>query len=282
MAERAVRRVESHLAGAGGELLFRRAWLPADPERVLLLVHGYAEHSGRYEHVGRWFAERSCAVHGFDHQGHGRSSGARCHVRAFPAFLDDLQVVLDRVRLEHPGLPVTLVGHSMGGLITAAFLIDRRPAVASAVLSGPALSLGPGVTRARILAAKALRRIAPRLAIGSGLDPHGLSRDASVVRGYLEDPLVYRTMTTSLAAALLEAIPATAARSGEVRVPLLILHGREDELCRVEGSQAFFDGVSEPGSDLQVYARLRHEIFNEPEQEQVFRDLLDWLERQEA
>jgi alpha-beta hydrolase superfamily lysophospholipase len=206
----------------------------------------------------------------------------RCHVHEFPDFLDDLQVVLDRVRLEHPGIPVSLVGHSMGGLVTAAFLEERQPAIANAVCSAPALSLGPGVTRARVLAAKALRSLLPRLAIGSGLDPEGLSRDPSVVRAYIEDPLVYRTMTASLAAALLDAIPRTAARASEVRVPLLMLHGESDTLCLVEGSRAFFAGLDVPGSDLRVYAKLRHEIFNEPEREQIYRDVLDWLEREEA
>ncbi len=276
-----MRRVESHLSDARGGVLFRRAWLPSEAERVLLVVHGYAEHSGRYEHFGSWFAERACAVHGFDHQGHGRSSGVRCHVGEFSDYLDDLQLVLDRVRVEHPGLPVSLVGHSMGGLLTAAFLVERRPAIASAVISAAALSPGPGVTKARVLAAKALRLVLPRLVLGSGLDPEGLSRDPSVVRAYIEDPLVSRSMTTSLAAALLDAIPRTAARASQVRVPVLMLHGEDDPMCRVEGSRAFFAGLEVPGSDLRIYPKLRHEIFNEPEREQVYRDLLDWLEREE-
>ena len=248
---------------------------------MLLLVHGYAEHSGRYEHFGSWFAERSCAVHGFDHQGHGRSSGVRCHGVAFSDFLDDLQLVLDRVRLEHPGIPVNIVGHSMGGLVTAAFLEQRSPAIASAVCSAPALSLGPGVTRARVLAAKALRWVLPRLVLGSGLDPEGLSRDPSVVRAYIEDPLVHRSMTASLAAALLEAIPRTAACAAQIQVPVLLLHGEDDPLCLVEGSRGFSAGLGVPGSALRIYPKLRHEIFNEPEREQVYRDLLDWLENEE-
>ena len=281
MADASVRRVESHLEGTRGNLIFRRAWLPADPERVLVVVHGYAEHSGRYDHFGAWFAERGCAVHGFDHVGHGRSSGPRAHVGEFSDFLDDLQQVLDRVRGEHAGIPVTLVGHSMGGLVTAGFLVERRPAISSAVLSAAALELGPGVSRARILTARALRRLMPRLSMGSGLDAQGLSRDPQVVRAYLEDPLVFRTMTASLAAVLLEAIPDTAARASEVRVPLLVLHGEDDPMCPAEGSRRFFADVDVPGSDLRVYPKLKHEIFNEPEQERVFQDLLDWLGREE-
>ncbi len=273
----ALRRLESHLRAGDGLLLFRRAWLPDRAERVLVVVHGYAEHSGRYEGFAEWFAARGAAVHAYDHRGHGRSGGVRSHVGRFDEFLDDLALFLDQVRLEHPDLPVTLVGHSMGGLVTAAFLTERQPALSSAVLSGPALSLGEGVSSLRIAAARLLRRVWPKLVLGSGLDPEGLSRDPEVVRRYLEDPLVFRTMTASLAAALLDAIPRTAARAGEVKVPLLIQHGEEDRLCLPDGSRHFHAGVGSTGSELRIYPGLRHEIYNEPEREKVYQELWDWL-----
>jgi alpha-beta hydrolase superfamily lysophospholipase len=279
--EAAIRRTESHLRGAEGArsapLLFRRGWLPERPWGALLVVHGYAEHSGRYEELGAWFAARGLAVLSYDQRGHGRSEGTRCHVDRFAEFLDDLDLVLERVRSEHPDLPAVLLGHSMGGLVVSAFLADRRPTVAAAVTSGAALALGPGVSRARITAARLMRRVAPRLALGSGLDPAGLSRDPEVVRRYLEDPLVYRTMTTSLAAELLGAIPVVAARAVEVQVPMLLLHGSDDPLCPIEGSRAFHGGVRVPGSAFRAYPGLRHEIFNEPERESVFADLLEWV-----
>ena len=120
------------------------------------------------------------------------------------------------------------------------------------------------------------------MVLGSGLDIDGLSRDPSVVRAYLEDPLVFRTMTASLAASLLEAIPLTAALAGEVRVPLLMLHGEDDPICPVSGSRDFFAALGVPGCELKTYPKLRHEIFNEPERRQVWQDIVDWLERGEA
>jgi len=279
--EPAIRRTETHLRGAeggrGAPLLFRRGWAPERPWGALLVVHGYAEHSGRYEELGSWFAARGLAVEAYDQRGHGRSEGLPCHVDRFGEFLDDLDRVLERVREEHAALPVVLVGHSMGGLVVSAFLADRRPTVAAAVTSGAALAVGPGVSRGRVAAARLMRRLAPRLALGSGLDPGGLSKDPEVVRRYLEDPLVYRTMTTSLAAELLGAIPAVAARAVEVQVPMLLLHGSDDPLCPIEGSRAFHGGVRVPGSAFRAYPGLRHEIFNEPERGAVFEDLLEWL-----
>lgn len=243
----------------------------------MLLVHGYAEHSGRYEEMAGWLAARGAAVYAYDHRGHGRSAGPRCHVGRFAEYLDDLAAMLEWVRKEQPELPVTLIGHSMGGLITLAFLAERQPPVASAVSSAAALAVD-AVSPLRVMLARTVRRVAPRLSIGSGLDLEGLSRDPDVVRRYLDDPLVHRTMTTSLGAELLGAAPRTAARAGQVRVPLLLLHGEADPLCAVEGSARFHAGVRAPGSALRTYPELRHEIFNEPERETIWSDLWSWLE----
>jgi alpha-beta hydrolase superfamily lysophospholipase len=240
-------------------------------------VHGYAEHSARYEPMALWFAERGCVVQAYDQRGHGRSEGVRCHVERFEEFLDDLALVLDAVRSEHPELPITLVGHSMGGLVTLAFLTARKPRVACAVTSGALLSVG-AVSPVRVALARAARRVLPRFAVGSGIDPEGLSRDPEVVRRYLADPLIRRTMTTSLGCELLAAAPRTAALAGEVDVPLLVLHGEADPICPVEGSRAFHAGVRAAGGALRVYAGLRHEIFNEPEREAVWQDVWRWLE----
>ena len=105
MESPAIRRVESHVAGPRGRSLFRRAWLPPAPERALLVVHGFGEHCGRYEKLGAWFAAHASAVFAYDHIGHGESSGARCHVRRFDDYLDDLGNMLALVRQEHPDLP---------------------------------------------------------------------------------------------------------------------------------------------------------------------------------
>jgi acylglycerol lipase len=276
-----VRRVEAHLRGADrsgrAPLIFRRAWLPESPWAALLLVHGYAEHSGRYEEIAAWLASRGIAVHAYDQRGHGLSEGTRCHVDSFDEYLDDLDRVLLFVREAHRDLPCALLGHSMGGLVVCAYLADRRPAIQAAATSGAALQLGPGVSRGRVAAARFVRRVLPRLAIGSGLDLAGLSRDPEVVRKYVEDPYVVRTMTASLAAEILTAIPRVAARAVEVQVPMLMLHGEDDPLCPCEGSRTFSGAVRVPGSAFRSYPGLRHEIFNEPERESVYADLFEWL-----
>jgi alpha-beta hydrolase superfamily lysophospholipase len=274
-----IRRTESHFTGARGHSLLRRTWAPPAPERVLVLVlvHGYAEHSGRYDHVGAWLAARGCGVSGYDHQGHGHSSGPRCHVRRFPDFVDDLEIAVRMARDENPELPLFVVGHSMGGLITACYLVERQPAITGAVLSGPALSLGEGTPRLRLAAARLMSLIAPRLSVSSGLDANGISRDPEVVRAYLADPLIEGTLTARLAAELFARIERTACQASKVGVPLLLLHGEDDPICPAQGSRDFHAGVTVPGSAIEIFPKLRHEIFNEPEQQTVFARLLEWV-----
>jgi alpha-beta hydrolase superfamily lysophospholipase len=277
MKRSVVRRSESRFEGADGASLFRRSWLPPLAEHVLVVVHGFAEHSGRYDELGAWFASRGCAVHALDHRGHGRSAGPRAHVDAFSHFVDDLERFVELVAQEHPGFAPSVLGHSMGGLVVTAFLERGAPGAARAITSAAALSLADDMSRARVIAAKVLRRLLPRLRLASGIDPWGLSRDPDVVQRYLDDPLVFRKMTTALAAELLGAIERVGSGIGDVHLPLLVMHGGDDPICPAAGSRALFARARHPRSRLQLYPKLRHEILNEPEREDVYQDVLDWL-----
>ena len=282
MERRVVRRSTAYLPAADGARLFRRSWLPANPQRVLVAVHGFAEHSGRYDHVGAWFAARDFAVHSYDHRGHGRSDGERGHVDSFSQLLDDLESFLDLVRREHPELPLVLMGHSLGGLVVATLLVERKPDLLGAVVSAPPLELGPGVSKLRLRFARGARRFAPRLRLGAGIDSKDLTRDAKVASAYDDDPLVFKRATASFAAEALETISRTGGAGMHVQIPLLMLHGEADRLCPPRGSRAFHGQLRGAGHRLRVYPMLRHEILNEPEQEQVFEDVLGWVQEREA
>jgi alpha-beta hydrolase superfamily lysophospholipase len=273
-----IRRYELPVAGASAESLFRRGWVPDAPRANVLIVHGFAEHSGRYEHVGRWLAERGFATHAYDHLGHGRSSGTRCHLERFDEYLDDLAHVLAMVRKDAPRLPMFLIGHSMGGLIAAKFVCDRKPDVAGVVLSGPALAVAQGRARVQMWLARTLRLFVPRMRMASGLDLEGLASDPSVLERYLADPLVEEKLTISLAAELMSAVEHTALRGAEMTPPLLILHGSDDTLCAPSGSERFARAA--PRGRFVIYPGLRHEIFNEPSQEEVFKEMVAFLEEQ--
>lgn len=271
-----IRRYEFPIAGAVAEHLFCRGWLPEHPRASVLLVHGFAEHSGRYEHVGRWLAERSYAVHAYDHVGHGRSTGTRCYVDGFSDYLDDLDVVLERVRGESKGLPISLIGHSMGGLVVASYCRERSPDLACAVLSGAALGLPEGSSRMRTRLARMIRAVAPRLKLAPGLDLDGLCSDPAVLKAYLADPLVESHMTAALAAELMAAVERIAGAGAELTLPILVLHGGDDTICPPEASERF--AAEAPQARFRRYAGLRHEIFNEPTYQQVLEDVAAFLE----
>ena len=278
----ATRRVESTFVGSDRLVLFRRSWTGPEPRRAVVLVHGFGEHSGRYDAIGDWLAERGCAVHAHDHRGHGRSAGLRNHVSRFDEYVDDLLELLLLVRAEHEALPLVLVGHSMGGLVVARALVTHPLALACAVLSGAALAPAPGLSRSKIALARVFGAIVPRVRTTSGLPLDGLSRDPDVVRAYEADPFVHTDMTAGLGRALLTTQRETFTEGGRVAVPLLGLHGGDDPICAPWGTERFLEDVRVPGSACKLYPGLRHEIFNEPEREQVWQDLLDFVVRVES
>jgi alpha-beta hydrolase superfamily lysophospholipase len=284
-----IRRQETRLATSGSGSLFRCSWSPPQASRVLVLVHGFGEHSLRYDHFGAWFARRGCAVHAYDLRGHGRSTGRRGHVDRFDQYLDDTCAILERVRGEHPGLRPTLIGHSLGGLVVSSVARERKPDVASFITSGAALAPSPDLSKLKIVLAKGLRFVAPRLSMEVGIDPRSLSNDPEVVQRYRDDPLVHGRMSSSHAVEMLAAIERTQAGGADVDLPMLLLHGADDPLCLKGGSEAFYQSL--PGADaegrgtplapprceLRIYPGMRHEIFNEKGHEEVFEDLLGWV-----
>ena len=267
-----------HFSARGGLKLERRWWLPERATRVVALVHGLAEHSARYDFVGRWLAARHFAVYAFDQRGHGRSAGPRTHCPDFDALLDDIESFLRTFEAELDGRPLVLLGHSMGGLEVARLLADRKPPVTAAVLSGPALGVADGAPRSRLVLARALSALLPRLPIPQPVDPDTLSRDPEVVAAYRADPLVPKRISARLAAELLRCAGEAVRAAEHVRVPVLIVHGEADALCPVAASRAFVGSLQTP-AELKTYPGLRHEVLNEPEREEVLGDVVAWLDR---
>lgn len=285
MGSSEIRRQETQVELSEAGLRYRRSWLPRHPRRTMVLVHGYAEHSGRYDEMAMHFAARDFAVHAYDQAGHGRTRGPRGHVDRFGRLVDELVRFVDLVRQEDPGLPLTLVGHSMGGLVTAASAVLGKPAADRIVLSGALLQVGGAGgpdwrLRLQARAARLLAPLGPLASFSMGLDARGLSRDPEVVRRYEEDPLVKDRISARFASGML-AMVETVRRSPErVEIPMLLLHGEADPICPAAGSRAFYAGLSPAiaaRSALKIHPGLRHEIFQEPEREAVWQDMLDWL-----
>jgi len=277
MEAAAVRRVTGEFEGAGGVKLFRRSWLPeGEACAAVALVHGYAEHSGRYDWAATRLAEAGYAVHGYDLRGHGQSDGPRVLVRSFNQHLGDLDRLLSLVRTEQGSAPF-LFGHSMGGTIVALSLVNRQPEVRGAILSGPGL-VGPrGGLRLMARLFALIGRVRPTMGVRR-LAASGVSHDPQVVAAYEADPLNYHgKIPAGTLRAMLRATGRIQARMQTIDVPLLLLHGSADELTSPEGSRQLYARASSKDKTLKLYDGLAHEVLNEPEKEQVLADLLAWL-----
>jgi alpha-beta hydrolase superfamily lysophospholipase len=274
-----MRHQEGTFKGIRDASIYYQCWLPEGESRaVLLIVHGLAEHSGRYMNVVNHFVPLGYAVYGVDHVGHGKSSGTRMYVERFEDYTDTLKIYFDMVRLWQPEKPVFLVGHSMGGLIGAVYLLDHQAELTGGVLSGPAVKVHGSVSPAVISVGKLISVLMPKLGL-IGLEAEGVSRDPAVVQAYVNDPLVCRgKVTARLSAELVKAIRRVAAEDTKITLPILILQGSADRLVDPKGAQMLYDAVNSVDKTIKIYDGLYHEVYNEPEHGQVLGDVKAWLE----
>jgi len=268
-----------HTKARGSSRLYQQAWTPDnDPRAAILLIHGLGEHSGRYEHVADHLTRRGFAVHALDHYGHGKSDGLAGYVERFSVYLDGVAALLEKVRDEHADQPLFLLGHSMGGLIASAFLLEQQAAFQACVLSGPAIKSDqapPGIVIALI---RLLSTLAPTLPLIQ-LDASGVSRDQNVVEAYMKDPLVHHgRLSARLISEMSAAMRNTLARASEISLPIIFMHGEADTLTSPSGSAEMFGKIGSTDKTLKTYPGLFHEIFNEPEQDTVLADMSTWLE----
>ena len=272
-------RTEGTFETADGLALFERSWLPeGEPKATVVIVHGFAEHSGRYDHIAGRLAGAGYAVYAYDLRGHGRSPGRRSYVRSLDEHVDDLRTFLARVRERQPGGRRFLLGHSMGGTIVARYLTSDGRDADAVVLSAPVLKLKLGPLGILRWIALALGRLFPRLPLGK-LNSADISRDPAVAAAYDSDPLVYRgRIRAGMAAAMVKAVRAIEERMDAIDLPLLLLHGSADALAEPDGSKALYARARATDKTLKLYDGLYHEIMNEPEKEQVIADIISWLD----
>jgi alpha-beta hydrolase superfamily lysophospholipase len=272
---------ELQVPGCHDVQLHGRAWLPEEePGMVVVLSHGLGEHLGRYEWLANRLVEAGCAVYAIDHRGHGRSGGAApANIDRFDYVVSDLGAFAGRAQREHPGVPMVLFGHSMGGLVALDCALRNAHGLVGLALSAPALAAADAVPPMKLAIARLMSRIAPN-AGALKLEAAAVSRDRAVVRAYEQDPLVFHgAIPSRTAVELLDAMDSVAARAGRLRLRVLAQHGTADRLVPLAGVQPVYQRLGDQRMrTLRIYEGLYHEIYNEPERERVLADLLSWLE----
>ena len=250
--------------------IFVRNWTNDSATFVVLLVHGYGEHAGRYEHVAGALVDIGATVYAPDHYAHGRSAGTMALVDDLEVLVTDAHSIADRARAEHAGLPLAVIGHSMGGVVATRF-VQRFPGEAAAlVLSGPVVGGNPGF--AMLLDLDPIPEIP--------IDPATLSRDPSVGEAYAADPLVYHgPFYKETLQALLDAVHAIADGGDFGSLPTLWIHGTADQLVPYDVTKAVMEEIGGSALEHVAYEGAAHEVFNETNRDDVIGDVTEFLQR---
>ena len=258
---------------------FFRSWSSEDTAKgVVLISHGLGEHSGRYNHVAQAFTANYLHVYALDHIGHGQSPGKRAFVESFSDLTAGVAELRSHIASEHPDLPVVLIGHSMGGLIAARTVLDAAPDYQTLILTGPLLGVPTPPPAWQTCLLRTLSALFPS-AKALEIDASAVSRDQAVVDDYVADPLVHHeNIPARTVVSLFDEASAVLGRASEISLPTLLLHGEQDELTSVPASRQFMADLSATDKHITVYPGMYHELFNEPEKEDIIRTCLDWID----
>jgi lysophospholipase len=263
-----------------GLKIHTESWLPDEPKAIVLIVHGYAEHIGRYGHVAERLVQHGYAVYGLDHRGHGRSDGLRAHFDSFHQPVNDLKQDFDQIKAQHPGKKIFLWAHSMGSLIGLTFALRYQDELAGMVVTGTAVDGDATQPTALIAVGKVLSKIIPKVGLIPALPASAISRDPAVVAAYDSDPLIYRgAFRIGIGSLLIEAGQNLRARASELHIPVIFMHGSDDQVVPKSGSEYMYVSARSSDKTLKIYPGLFHEVHNELEKETVLADALNWLDQ---
>jgi alpha-beta hydrolase superfamily lysophospholipase len=273
---------ETDWYSADGLRLYAQGWEPETSRKaVVCLVHGIGEHTSRFKHVAEALTASGYVLFGSDWRGHGRSEGKRGHIPSIEAVLKDIDILVEKARDRYPGLPVYLYGQSLGAILVLYYSLKRKPDIAGVIATSPALRSSLDKQPVKIAAAKVLGSIIPSVTLHSGLVPEQLSRDKKVVSDYVNDPMVHFRMSLGFGKILLGVRKWVLAHSREFTLPLLIMHGKEDEIAYFSSSVDFAAPITEK-CILVLWDGALHELHNEPEKEDVLKAIIEWLGNEEA
>jgi alpha-beta hydrolase superfamily lysophospholipase len=268
-----------------GLTLYTEYRLPQDdPKAVVLLVHGYAEHCGRYAHVIARLVDAGYAVYTMDHRGHGKSEGTRAYIDTMDQFIEDLKLYFDRVKAAQATFAKQtkrfVLGHSMGALIGLAFTERYQSEIDGLVISGAPVNADANVSPLMVALGNLLTRVAPKLPLLPMDKPGILCSDPEVESAFGSDPLNYTApMRVRLGVELNKMARGVREHLRDLTLPVLILHGADDIMVNPSGSQLAYDTVSSADKTLKFYPGMRHEIMNEIGKETVLNEIVAWMDR---
>ncbi|MCW5732833.1 MAG: lysophospholipase [Enhydrobacter sp.] len=268
---------EEMIANEAGLKIFVRSLRPAAaPKAILVICHGVNSHSGQYGWAIERFAEHGLVVYALDLRGRGRSEGERFYIDSVDEYVADLAMTIRLAKQRHPGLPLYLLGHSAGGVVSCTYALDNQVELAGLICESFAFQVyAPDVALALI---KGVSHLLPHTPI-LHLKNEDFSRDPAVVAALNADPLTpNETQPTSTVAALVRADERLEREFPRITLPLLIMHGTADNATRPSGSQPFFDTAGASDKSLKLYEGHFHDLLADVGKEQVLADMWAWIE----
>lgn len=271
--------IEETVTTTDGLRLYLKRCEVANASGEVLIAHGFGEHSGRYEALMQHLTGHCYGVTAYDHRGHGLSDGLPGHVESFDEYDQDLKKMVESIRERCQPKRLFLIAHSMGGLIALRYLARVNRGVDAAVISAPLIAVAVPVPAHKLMIARVGARMAPRLRLNNEINPAVLSRDPEVGRAYAADPLVNRKVSTKWFAEARRAMEEVARWAPQIKTPVLVMHGTDDRLASVGATKKLFEHIGSSDKELVIYSGFYHELFNEPEKQQVFERVTEWLEK---
>lgn len=250
--------------------LFVQKNLVENPRATIIIVHGLAEHQGRYDYVVSKLNEWEYSVYRFDNQGHGKSEGQRTYINSYRNFSDDVHEIVSLAKEQNCGEKVFVLGHSMGGMISTVYGIDYPNEV-----DGIILSAGVTIDKSKLIESN--KDVDDDAVIPNGLG-HLICTDKSVVDDYENDPLVCHVTLGKIYKECYKAVSYIKENMNQFEYPALILHGEDDKIVSCEDSNILYENISSADKTLKLYPSLYHEILNEFEKDKVLSDIHNWVE----
>ena len=269
---------QEHIESKTGYRIFIRSWVPEiKPKINILIVHGLGEHSGRYKNFAKNFENKKVGIYSFDLIGHGKSSGLKGHIGNFEEFIDATEDALIYVRKQNLDIPIVLFGHSLGGLISLFFLIERESReIHSSIISSPWIKTVVRIPPLLIIFQKLLKNIIPMMRLNNRLETAHLSKDERVVNEYENDKLVHNKISLNLFSEITNAINLVLEKSDRIKIKTLLYHGNEDKIISAEGTKHVSEKINK--SNFHLFNNVYHEPHNDLEKNEVYNKIFEFIQ----